>query len=238
MSASSNTTCRMCVAPGAKFPRRHAPSLNPNTSSTARAGVATTMSGSVLGSAVSGVSMVVRSSGLPSSPTSELATRVTCSHRVALGHMIRAPSLPAVYPPAASAWLSRLENTGARYVSVLPLPVSAAMTTSPPRATNGIARLWMPVPALKPSAASAVTTEGCRGSSANGRSSASPAADAIAVAAEPCPGASSEAAAEHAMERRWWGAAKIDPAAGCWRRRTRPAAEAAEVEEVASPMVL
>mmetsp|Transcript_1855 Transcript_1855/g.4219 ORF Transcript_1855/g.4219 Transcript_1855/m.4219 type:complete len:237 (-) Transcript_1855:314-1024(-) len=190
MSASSNTTWRMCTAAGAKLPRRHPPALNWSTSSTARAGVATTTSGSEKGSMVSGVSADVRSKGRPSSPTSEFATLATCSQSVALGHNIRAPSLP-VRPSDEDGcpFLRRLDHRGARYVRVLPLPVSAATTTSVPAAIAGIARDWMPVPVEKPRLPSAVTTAGCiAGMSANGVAS-SP------VAAAVTPGDTSPAAA-------------------------------------------
>ena len=52
---------------------------------------------------VSGVSARVTSNGSPSSPTSESATRFTCSHSVALGARMSAPSRPFDLSPVLIA---------------------------------------------------------------------------------------------------------------------------------------
>mmetsp|Transcript_11434 Transcript_11434/g.53187 ORF Transcript_11434/g.53187 Transcript_11434/m.53187 type:complete len:202 (-) Transcript_11434:192-797(-) len=78
--------------------------------------------------AASGVSAKTFNSGSLESSTKEFATFATCSHRVALGARINAPSRPVV--PFVCPHVRRLENTGRRYESVFPDPVSAATTQS------------------------------------------------------------------------------------------------------------
>ena len=107
--------------------------------------------------AASGVSAKTFNSGSSESSTKEFATFATCSHRVALGARISAPSRPVV--PFVWPCVRRLEKTGRRYESVFPDPVSAATTQSRMvSAAVGTARVCSGVARSNPRRVKAATT--------------------------------------------------------------------------------